>query len=220
MEKENVEVKKSFEVGDIVKFGKLHTDSNRFLGGKSDKVKDIEWRILDITDGKALMLSKLAVRIHYKMTASNKKDVTWETCDLRNWLNKDFYRNNFGSKEKDAIVLTKLKAEASPDVTMDSGNDTEDRVFLLSILEAEKYFENNEDREKIMGEGNETDGCWLRTLSRKKYLVNGCGNVFTYVDRTGSIHYREEGSVVIMIGDTESEENSVYPAMWVDLSKM
>lgn len=73
------------------------------------------------------------------------EDVTWETCTLRKWLNNDFYSSAFSEEEQKLIEKTKVKADKNPKYKTDPGADTEDRIFLLSISEAEKYFEDEVD---------------------------------------------------------------------------
>ena len=66
-------------------------------------------------------------------------DVTWENCDLRKWLNNEFY-NEFTNKEKSMITETTCnnKENAEAEYKTTGGNDTKDKVFLLSIDEANK----------------------------------------------------------------------------------
>jgi hypothetical protein len=70
-----------------------------------------DWRVLDIQDGKALILSdKILTTRQYH---SNRNiDVTWENSDIRAWLNGDFYSETFMAEEKSRIVeVTLLSAE-------------------------------------------------------------------------------------------------------------
>ena len=51
-------------------------------------VRPIEWQVLDVQDNKALLISKFGLDVQpYNNT---KAKVTWDTCSLRSWLNKDF----------------------------------------------------------------------------------------------------------------------------------
>ena len=58
---------------------------------------------------------------------------TWETCTLRTWLNEDFYNSAFSDSEKEMIVTRKLKNPDYGAKGASGGNDTEDKVFLLSV---------------------------------------------------------------------------------------
>ncbi|MCR5060512.1 MAG: DUF6273 domain-containing protein [Saccharofermentans sp.] len=66
---------------------------------------------------------------------SSNTAITWEKCDLRKWLNGEFY-DQFTPEEKKYIVKTHNRNPWSfPNFTR-GGRATD--VFLLSIKEAEK----------------------------------------------------------------------------------
>ena len=71
------------KVGHYVSFGKYEQDNNTSNGKEK-----IEWLVLEVKDGKALVISKYALDCKPYNTSST--NVTWETCSLRNWLNNDF----------------------------------------------------------------------------------------------------------------------------------
>ena len=130
-------------IGDIVLFGRYEQDNNMDNG-----FEDIEWIVLDKEeDGTLLLLSKYA--LNCKRYDENGGGVTWETCTLREWLNSNvaFYGIAFDEKEKEMILTTKLRNDDNPKYGTEGGNDTLDRVFLLSLEEAQKYFSNDEVRQ-------------------------------------------------------------------------
>ncbi len=61
--------------------------------------------------------------------------VTWENCTLRSWLNNSFYYTAFSSQEQGAIVSQNVLNEDNPDYGTEGGNNTNDKVYLLSIGE-------------------------------------------------------------------------------------
>lgn len=70
--------------------------------------------------------------------------VTWETSSLRNWLNTTFLNESFTAEEQKAIRTTGVdngKAQGCELWETDGGNNTQDKVFLLSYGEAKKYFD-------------------------------------------------------------------------------
>lgn len=90
---------------------------------------------------KALLISRygLDAQPYNKYNAS----VTWETCTLRTWLNGRFYIKAFSSAEQVAILTTNVdnsKSQCYSGWNTSGGNNTEDKVFLLSYAEANKYF--------------------------------------------------------------------------------
>ena len=69
--------------------------------------------------------------------------ITWEKCTLRKWLNEDFY-NTFTPEEQARILETHLENPDNEEYETKGGNDTDDKVFLLSLDEAEEYMTHDE----------------------------------------------------------------------------
>ena len=119
--------------------------------------------------------------------------VTWEHCSLRKWLNGAYFNETFSEEEKAAIIETRLTNADNPQYGTRGGNDTTDRIFLLSIEEAEKYFSGDADR---------ATGEWWWLRSPGDY-----GGLAARVDNGGVVHYF--GSVDLDYG--------VRPAFKIDL---
>lgn len=120
---------------DTIKFGSYYIH-NDIVKNK----EPIEWIVIDKKDNEALLLSKYALDL--KSYNNEKRNCTWETCSLRQWLNNDFYDIAFNDEEKNLIKTTKvINNEINPEYTeVSGGNDTNDRLFCLSINECIKYF--------------------------------------------------------------------------------
>ena len=157
----------SCEVGDIITFGTYEQDNNLSNGSEL-----IEWLVLDKEDNKALVISKYALDV--KPYNAKGDEVTWETCDVRKWLNGEFYNEAFSAVERKQIEEVIVSAEDNELEATDAGNDTKDNIFLLSNLEAYRYFEDDYSRicyptEYALAQGAETKeengGCkwWLRS---------------------------------------------------------
>lgn len=119
------------QIGDIVEFGK-------YPQGVDGEVLPIEWRVMDIQEGKALLLTEMILdRITYN---EKRTAVTWETCTLRKWMNNDFISKAFSSDEQNKIAtVTNINTDNSGYGTK-GGNSTQDKVFALSMDEADEYF--------------------------------------------------------------------------------
>ncbi len=78
---------------------------------------------------------------------SEQVDITWEDCDLRKWLNNDFMQEAFSPEEQERILLSEVENADNPEYTAIGGNTTRDRIFCLSIEEAERYFADDSERE-------------------------------------------------------------------------
>ena len=84
-------------IGESVTFGSYEQDND--IGNGSEPM---EWIVLDHQDGRTLLLSKYGLDgIWYN---TDRVDVTWENCNLRRWLNTDFYNMAFDDTEKELIV--------------------------------------------------------------------------------------------------------------------
>lgn len=94
-------------------------------------------------DGSLLLISKYG--LDCKPYNSECEDVTWETCTIRSWLNNIFYNEAFSDSEKSKIKTTTIVNDDNPEYEdIKGGNNTKDKVFLLSVDEAYQYFINDD----------------------------------------------------------------------------
>ncbi len=123
--------------GSMVSFGKYEQDNNSANGPE-----EIEWIVLDydMQAQKTLLLSR------YGLDAQpyNKEytDITWENSTLRAWLNGEFLNKAFSEAEQSEILTTKVYNSPSQGYSTwntEGGNNTRDKIFLLSYAEANKY---------------------------------------------------------------------------------
>ena len=129
--------KTNYKVGDVILFGKYQQDADDDDEILSVK-RDIEWEILSVEEGRILVISKYA--LDTKPYNNENKNVSWETCTLRKWLNNDFYNIAFSNEEKKKILSTTIDNKANSYYGTTGGNNTTDKVFCLSIEETEKHF--------------------------------------------------------------------------------
>ena len=114
--------------GDTITFGAYEQDANIKNGQEP-----IEWVVLSKTKSQLFVVSKYALDVvPYNF---EYKDVTWETCSLRKWLNEKFYNAAFNKDEKNLIKTTTVENFDNPENKTPGGNDTKDKVFLLSMLD-------------------------------------------------------------------------------------
>ena len=99
---------------------------------------NILWRVLDIQDGRALILSEELLRANLPFSITPV--ITWEESLIREWLNGEFYDGAFSAAEKRRIVETTVINDDNPWFGTPGGNDTTDKLFLLSLEEVLKYF--------------------------------------------------------------------------------
>ena len=104
----------------------------------------IEWLILESDGETALLISRYA--LDCKLYNEKKEDTTWETCTLRGWLNNEFFNKAFSAEEKQSILQSDVSADKNPEYSTNPGNATKDKVFLLSVVEANKFFKSKDAR--------------------------------------------------------------------------
>ena len=101
----------------------------------------IEWLVLDRNGQKVLLISRYG--LDAKPYNTEYTNITWEKCTLRAWLNSTFYNKAFSAGEQSAILLTNVdnsKSQGYSGWSTNGGNNTQDKIFLLSYAEANKYF--------------------------------------------------------------------------------
>lgn len=139
-------------IWDCIYFGNYWQNDTNGDGSadKSDEKETIKWRILSVDGNDAFVIADKNIECKPFNTAVT--NVTWEDSTIRSWLNGYDSRNNlyktdyskdnfindaFSEKEKNAIKQTKVINEDNPYDGTDCGPDTYDKIYLLSIQEAE-----------------------------------------------------------------------------------
>ena len=183
-------------VGDIIPFGSYWQSDNR-------RKEPIQWQVLAVKQDRALVISRFGLDV--KKYNEEYKNVTWETCTLRAWLNGEFYNSAFSIGEKSKIRSVTLSNPDNAKYGTKGGNDTTDGIFLLSIDEVTRYFGNDEARQckptsyaKNYGawvyEETGTTWWWLRSPG---YSNHNAAYVYAVglVDHNGDNVYRYDGAV-------------------------
>ena len=113
--------KSEYKVGKTIEFGNYPQD-------KDGTEKPIEWIVMKKEGNQVLLLSKYV--LDAKPYNKELEDVTWETSDIRQWLNNEFYTTAFNKAEKAKIQTSLIKNEDNSKYGTNGGNDTEDNHFL------------------------------------------------------------------------------------------
>ena len=120
----------SLQAKDEIKFGSFEQDNDT-----SNGAEDIEWIVLTVEDGRALLLSKYILEgMHY----DSNSDASWEESEVRAWLNGDFYEAAFNDSERASICQVELETD---EPAYARHLTTKDNVFLLENADLGKYFE-------------------------------------------------------------------------------
>ena len=153
---------------------------------------DLEWLVLRVEDDRVLIFSKEIIL--QKSYNRRYASVTWETCTLRAYLNSEeedgFLSIYFTAEERARIVTTEVSTD---------GEVTEDRVYIMSVDDCNKYLYYRQNR--IMEYGGTGSYWWLRS--------GGISSHFTsYVALDGKINAR---------GRVNFSKGGIRPLMWITL---
>ncbi len=219
----------------------LMTDATRAVTNYSDSYnweddatyhyfiyEPIKWRVLEVADDKALLLSDITIDDQKYIFSSS---VMWETTSIRSWLNgydassnilgEDYSKNNFlqsgfSNEEQMAIEPSMIESQNGTD-------SVSDKCFLLSSSDIENYNygfsdecsandvarrSNSSTYAKAMGLSWPTSGnyvglntWWLRrSFSGEKYI---------YIDAGGSLYN---------FNFSGSDFRGVRPALYLNLN--
>ena len=133
--------------GDYVVFGNYEQDGNTANGPEP-----IEWEIVADEGDRMLLISRYI--LDYQPYNTERIDVTWENCSLRNWLNSDFYNTAFTTMEQSMIITANLSNPNNVANGAKGGNNTSDNIFLFSVDEIMRYYTFN-----IWNESSQWGGC-------------------------------------------------------------
>ena len=197
------------KVGDYVKFGSYPQNNG-------DIKEPIEWLVLEVNGKKALLISRYGIdckKYHYEF-----EFITWENCDLRKWLNGEFFRNAFTVAEQKKIAVTNLANDNNAKYGTFGGNSTEDWVFCLSFAETMSLFKDNVARKSVPTLYAVGKGAWQNSSE----LKDGRACCFWWLRSSGiNQHFASyvdvDGTIYLRGCPFHSRFVAVRPALWVNL---
>ena len=189
----------SLSVGSHLYFGIYEQDGN--VGNGKEQ---LEWTVLDVKDGKALLICSKVV--DYACFDDSNNEINWNDSSMRSFLNKDFYEYAFSADEKNRILESGNSNSNSSDSNAYYQTESNEKVFLLSEEEADYYLKNNKSCSgtnyaiSIGAPHDSANICsyWLRTQSGFKST--------SYVAMSGAV-FSSQNSVA----------NGVRPVIWISL---
>ena len=171
----------------------------------------IEWLVLKNDGSKALLISKYALDCQRYNTSG--RDVTWETCTLRRWLNGSFINSAFSAEEQKQILHTTVTADRNPSSNTDPGNNTTDKVFLLSRAECSQYL--------VLCDARSCEGtayCFAQGAAQQDVYVGCRWWLRSPADYSGCVICVNDNGTYASAGcSTFSDGITVRPALWINL---
>ena len=199
-------------------------EENRVVFGTYEQDNDltngpepIEWIVLEREENGSMLLiarSGLDCMEYHGIRAA----VTWETCSIRSWLNEEFYDTAFTEEEKNHILMTTIPNKGRNAYDIDGGNDTEDRVFLLSTEEASRLFDSDRARQAIATEYAVQRG--VRIIEKPEDQVHVKGTAMWWLRDPGdtqefAANVMSWGYVIDTGQVVDSKELAVRPVIWI-----
>ena len=169
---------------DNIYFGTYQQSSDGSGGYNTDPIK---WRVLSNASGQLFLLSDQNLDVFQYHT--EYESVTWETSTMRSWLNgysaehntggdsgTDYTSDNFigtafSEKEQGAIADTTVVNDNNPTYGTEGGNTTTDKIFLLSIAEAQNSSYFADDNSRIA-----TNTAYAKEQGAHTYSSTGAGD--------------------------------------------
>ena len=192
-----------YKIGETIEFGNYPQEED-------GTEKPIEWIVMKNEGNQVLLLSKYV--LDAKPYNEELEEVTWETSDIRQWLNNEFYTTAFNKTEKAKIQTSLIKNEDNSEYGTSGGNDTEDKVFLLSEKEAETLFSNDEERIAKATEYTEKSGVYVNEEKSVLWWLRSPGEGSNYAAAvTDDGWFDERGD------DVDDSRDGVRPALHLNL---
>ena len=167
------------------------------LGMKRDvRFGPYTWRVLKVDGNRALLITEDVIEEQPYNT--DGVAATWRECSLRHYLNGEFL-DRFSYREQASILTIKVINADSILYETHGGEETLDKIFLLSIDEAQGYFTDNKDRVAKYEES--ASWWWLRSPGIYAHFA-ALVNVVGYVTERG---YNVDF------------QHGVRPALWLNL---
>ena len=189
------ETLKAAKVGDIITFGTYENEK-------------IDWYVLEKTEDRVFVISQYFVDVQcYDEVAIHEYRVWWEDCSLRTWLNKTFLNTAFTETEKSRIPTVKIgtvEGYVEGYNGLESyGSLSEERVYLLSNEEVEKY------PYEVIADSNPSDYHWSRS-----WWLRGSAGVDN--EKNSYAWYVEDGTCIVDNGKV-NDPRCVRPVLWITI---
>ena len=190
------------------------------------------WRVLDVQNDKALILTEHIVDQRPYHTRAG--GVTWADCALRAYLNGAFL-DAFGKANRSRIIPVTNRNPDNPWYLSNGGEDTLDHIFLLSTQEAvceyfgdsSKNLEGRSPKQRYWFQRKDANNSkrraslgghvwwwWLRSPgrdNRRCVYIHGDGNIG--IQGNGTFRY-SSNTIHPVTGDNSG---GIRPALWLRL---
>ena len=223
------------QINDILLFGTYYLPGSTYPNNAKVK-SSIAWQVIDRDGDKIMLLSQHS--LYWNFYDGNTTffgpppETCWEKSTIREELNSECLESWFSISEQSIITEHEQVIDENPMFQTPSGSGTIDRLFLLSLEEANRYLDIYSENMNALKQKTNREACaymlmadlsrddkggkeiklfrdyapwWLRTAGEDIQHV-AC------IDRDGSVDY--EGI------EASADEVGIRPAMWIDLGRL
>ena len=155
--------------------------------------RPISWQVIDENGKFRMLLAKEPVA--QQPYHERYFDTSWQTCSLRKWLNGTFVREAFSMEEQTRILATRVENLPNPKYYTNGGENSVDKLFILSLAEVEKYLPSDALR---------AAGAWWWLRTPGSNLLSAA-----------SVY--EDGSIYDTGININYTDGGVRPALWLRL---
>ena len=184
-----------------------NTSSTPAASSSGDEIKvggslqygDINWRVLAVQDGKALLVADDEIGARAWHDTDTEVNIPWADSDIRAYLNGEFF-NSLPEDFKARVVEVENQNPGSDGYSTPGGDPmTTDKVFLLSVNEAKQYF-----AAEVLPVGTDHGhSWWLRSPGMDGGHAAGVGSAT---------------DIVYAGGYVVTSPGGVRPALWITLN--
>lgn len=205
------------------------------------KYEPIKWRVLNINGNDAFLLADKGLDDQQYNTSYTS--VTWERSTIRSWLNgygvvsnacgtdysnKNFIDTAFSGTEQSAVKTTSVVNNDNIDYGTDGGNNTNDKVFLLS--ESEVYTDSAKSYGFVSRDSTDDEARRSKSSTYAKAMgtysatsASYAGNCWWWLRSPGSdtddaARVDSYGCVDGVGGSVDNDDGAVRPALHLNLS--
>ena len=199
---------------------------------------DYDWRVLDIQNSSALIISNniLDIQAYFlDWEYAETNGLTWADSDIRAYLNNELF-NRFSQSDRERINTVTNQNKNNQWFDTEGGLDTQDNIFLLSLDEVVKYFGDS----GLLSNGSQNrflNEYWIDDQYNDNRIAYHIGGIYISmwdgVEETvsegtpwewwlrspgwssGDTAYIErDGGICLGVGDLDNQDFGVRPALW------
>ena len=183
----------------------------------------IEWDILAEAMGQAVIITNMILdsqdfypsKSDQKFSHNGSIGYTsnYELSNIRKWLNDNFYNTAFNNFEKELINITNVDNRRDNEYAC---NNTQDKIYLLSLAEANTYYSNIKERQAKGSDYANSQG--LFTVVKQiysPYLGYSCWWLRSPSNQLTSLEIITDGKIIG--ADSSDSSRGVRPACNIKL---